>query len=654
MLSQAENEKDRSMVAGDKDRQHFLSSYLNRLIKNEENYGKPVFEHITHVTVYSLTDSIEWEKRNTHKRGLVDKLSSSGTDFKSIKPKRSGALFREMIEQKEFENQWDVCHYNAERDDFMPGKFNDDMLFGCATAAYQVEGGWDADGKGMNIWDDWTHQCRCANCASGDIACNSYKRYMDDIDSLNTVKAQFYRFSVSWARVIPTGKIEQGINQAGLDYYHNLIDALLANNIIPMVTMYHWDIPTGIATAWLNQDIVQHFTDYSDLLFKEYGDKVKHWITFNEPSVFVYQAYEDGGMAPGNEGAERGVTAYTAGHNVILAHGYAVKNYRENYSHQNAKIGITVNMGHNEPAVKFNVDDREAAERGQFFYSGVWMHPILKRDYPEIVKYRVDERLPKFTEEELDMLEKSSDFYGVNHYTSGITYSTGHWPCPEEWEGESQYCDNPDQGGGWCDEWEKTGSSWFAVAPWPFRNLLRWIHYEYDGIPIFVTENGYSSRDEPTDWQPGTDPIHDPERTAYYTDYINQMLKAVKFDGVNMMGYAAWSLEDNFEWGQGYDERFGLFYVNHSSKGDRIDTLDRIAKDSVFEVAKIFENNGWENPNAPTDEPTEAPTDGPTDGPTDAPTDRPTDAPTDAPVTEPSSANVLYGSIVVLIISLLL
>ena len=222
------------------------------------------------------------------------------------------------------------------------------------------------------------------------------------------------------------------------------------------------------------------------------------------------------------------------------------------------------------------------------FYSGFWAWPIFKRDYPEIIKYRVGDRLVKFSDSELDLISGSSDFFGLNHYTSEIVHydSSYSWPSCDSNE-TSRECDNPDSESEFCENWASTSSSWFKVAPWGFRKILNWIDHNYDSIPIFVTENGYSSDDR----------VSDDQRSDYYEKYLNEMLKATKIDGVNVIGYAAWSLLDNFEWNRGYEERFGLFSINYTSG-----LLDRVPKSSVFRLKTIYENRGWNNQNSTTEQ----------------------------------------------------
>lgn len=348
--------------------------------------------------------------------------------------------------------------------------------------------------------------------------------------------------------------ISDGVNEGGIAYYDNLINEMLKNDIKPLVTLYHWDLPSGISNGWFNSSIPEYFKDYSDLMFTRFADRVHSWITFNEPAQFI-QPYNDGGNPTGADGYDfqEGVTNYIAGKNILLSHGLAVKLYREKFGSP-GKIGITLNGGYNEPQTRYEVDDLEAGVNNNVFFMGYWAHPIYKRDYPELMRYRIGERIQPFTEAELDLLEGSADFFGINYYTSGITFACNHWPWCNG--GIGNYCDNPTSCGAGCESWKPAGSPWLYVTPWGIRKLVTRMYFEY-GSPIFITENGYSTVDSD-----GIHPAKDADtRGDYFKQHINQLLRSKEMDQVEVIGYAAWSLMDNFEWGAGYAERFGIHWL---------------------------------------------------------------------------------------------
>ncbi|XP_069695501.1 myrosinase 1-like isoform X2 [Periplaneta americana] len=452
--------------------------------------------------------------------------------------------------------------------------FPEGFLLGTASAAYQIEGGWDTDGKGHNIWDTLTHTHPdyVDDEDNGDIACDSYHKYKEDVQLLSQMKVDFYRFSISWSRILPTGLINN-VNQRGIDYYNNLIDELLANDIKPMVTMYHWDLPQALQDlgGWPNLKIADYFEDYAQLLFTMFGDRVKWWITFNEPPFVSGYATAKGHAPCVNQ---PGIGDYLAAHTILLSHAKVYHLYDRIFrAKQQGKVGITLNSNWCEPLTN-STEDIESCDRHRQFNLGLYSHPIFsaKGDYPPVVKERIANnskaegftrsRLPKFSTDEIQYIRGTYDFFGLNFYTAdlGRSLEEGHIPSLARDSGVVTLKD---------PEWPPSASSWLKVVPWAFRKQLKWIAHEYNNPPVFVTENGFSDNGE----------LNDTGRINYLTSHMKEMLKAIYEDGCNVIGYAVWSLLDNFEWNRGYTERFGLYHVDFQDP-----TRPRTAKES----SKVF------------------------------------------------------------------
>lgn len=470
------------------------------------------------------------------------------------------------------------------RDEFYYDTFPEDFQWGFATASYQIEGAWNLTDKGENIWDRFTHTSEdtIADHSTGDIACDSYNLYKEDVQLLKSTGADFYRFSLSWSRILPDGT-NKTISQSGIDYYNRLIDELVANGIEPMVTLYHWDLPQPLMDigGWPNADLATHFSEYARVAFENFGDRVKTWITFNEVWVFCNLGYNYGSHAPGIK--EPVDAPYQCVHTVIKSHGLAYRIYEAEFkAEQKGKIGITLDSNWNEPRDRNNSEDVAASHRAMRFGHGWVANPLYRGEYPPIMRKMVDEksaaegrnvsRLPTFDAYWTNVINGTLDFLGLNHYTTSMSFPvTGGAPGHD---GDSDV-------GGYVDpEWPESAASWLRVVPWGFRRLLNWLAMEYGNPPIYVTENGFADKN--------TDGLNDAGRVNYYNLYINEMLKAVKIDGVNVKGYTAWSLIDNFEWARGYLERFGVHYIDFASGN-----LTRVPKDSARFLTKVFQDNGF-------------------------------------------------------------
>ncbi|GAB7366168.1 hypothetical protein MBLNU230_g7730t1 [Neophaeotheca triangularis] len=465
-----------------------------------------------------------------------------------------------------------------------------DFLWGFATASYQIEGGVRDDGRKDSIWDTF---CRIpgkiADGTSGEVACDSYHRYKEDVALLKRLGARAYRFSISWSRVIPLGGRDDPVNERGLQYYIDLVDELLANGIVPMVTLFHWDLPQGLHDRYgglMNkEEYTKDYVNYARVVFAAFGGKVKHWITYNEPWCSSILGYSIGQFAPGHT-SDREKSAvgdssrepWQVGHNLLVSHGAAVKVYREEFKERDGgQIGITLNGDWVEPWDPNDPEDVEACERKLEFSIAWFADPVYKGDYPASMRKQLGDRLPSFTEEERALVQGSNDFYGMNHYCANyIKHRTGT-PEPEDFLGnlESLLENKDGQAIG-----PETQSPWLRPNPPGFRKLMKWISERYGGPPIYVTENGTSLKGEND--MPRDQILSDEFRVEYFRGYINAMAEARTFDHVDVRGYMAWSLMDNFEWAEGYETRFGVTYVDYSDQ-------TRYPKKSAKEIGPMFD-----------------------------------------------------------------
>ncbi|XP_042283296.1 lactase-phlorizin hydrolase-like [Thunnus maccoyii] len=554
----------------DTDRIFYYKTYVDEALKAHDLDGVKVKGYIA----TSLMDSFEW--LNGYKVGFGLHHVDFTNPNRPRTPKRSAHYYYQVMKDNGFPLPDD--------EKILYGQFPTGFNWSTASASYQIEGSWRAHGKGLSIWDKFAHTpLRVGNNDNGDIACDSYNKIDEDVKVLKKLKVTHYRFSISWPRVLPDGT-NSHINEAGLNYYHRLLDALLAANIQPQVTLYHWDLPLALQKVggWENETIVQRFRDYADVLFSQFGSRVKFWITLNEPYIVANLGYGYGTFAPGIIGKQ-----YIAAHNLIKAHAEAWHLYNDNYrATQGGLISITINSDWVEPQNPYKQEDVDAAERYLQFFIGWFAHPIFNGDYPDVMKTIIRERslaaglpesrLPEFTPEEIKRIKGTHDYFGFNHYTSVLAF-------PVDLGNQQDYEGDRGTGNSRDRTWIESGSFWLRITPFGFRKILKFIKDEYGNPPVYVTENGISER--------GAADLNDIHRTHYYENYINQALKALVLDGVDLRGYTAWSLMDNFEWAAGYSERFGLFYVNRSNP-----TLPRIPKNSASRYASIITCNGFPDP----------------------------------------------------------
>lgn len=454
-------------------------------------------------------------------------------------------------------------------------RFPDEFVWGTATSSYQIEGAHNLGGKGPSIWDAFcTIPGKVYNGDNGNVTIDHFHRYKDDVALMKQLGFKAYRFSISWPRLIPDGKGQP--NEEGLAFYDRLIDELLANGIEPWITLYHWDLPLALQLeedGWLNPNIVNHFAKYAELCFSRYGDRVTNWITLNEPWVVSILGYGQGVFAPGRVSNSE---PYLAAHHLLLSHAKAVQIYREKYGRPDGQIGITNNCDWREPLTN-KEEDKEAAERALLFFLGWFADPVYFGDYPDVMKDRVGSRLPHFTKEEKDLIKGSSDFFGLNHYTTMYAANHTGGDMQQEVYGNGGLSEDQDVVLSRSKEWRLTAMNW-AVVPWGCKKLLQWIHDRYDGPDIYITENGFAYEDKV---ERGI--VADQDRLADYKSYLEACQEAIS-EGVGLKGYFAWSMFDNFEWASGYRPRFGITYVDY-------ETLERTPKDSARWFGKVVSEN---------------------------------------------------------------
>ncbi|CAL9697464.1 unnamed protein product [Knipowitschia caucasica] len=480
---------------------------------------------------------------------------------------------------------------NNQHGSFYYGAFPTGFSWGAGSSAYQTEGAWDKDGKGLSIWDVFSHKKgKIQHNQTGDTSGEGYYKVKDDVSLMKEMKLNHYRFSISWPRLIPTGIKSDHVNERGIQYYDELLDALLENNITPIVTLYHWDLPQVLQEkygGWQNLSIINHFNDYANLCFEKFGNRVKHWITFNNPWSVAVEGYETGEHAPGLK--LKGTGAYKAAHHIIKAHAKVWHSYDTQWrAKQKGSIGISLSGDWGEPVDLTDQKDIEAAERYVQFYLGWFATPIFHGDYPQVMKDFIGRksaqqglgtsRLPSFSPEEKSYIKGTCDFLGVGHFTTRYVTHKNNVAA----RGGSSYFQDRDLAELVDPRWPDPGSEWLYAVPWGFRRLLNFVKSQYGNPTVYVTENGVSEKMQCPE-------LCDEWRIQYFRDYTNEMLKAIK-DGVNVKGYTAWSLLDKFEWDEGFTERFGLYFVDFRNKNKA-----RYPKASVHFYKSIISSNGFPN-----------------------------------------------------------
>lgn len=422
-------------------------------------------------------------------------------------------------------------------------KFPENFLFGAATAAYQIEGGRREGGKGESIWDTFCDiPGNIDRNETGEVACDHYHRFREDIEKMKQIHLDSYRFSVAWTRIIPDG--DGKVNREGVAFYSALIDELLAAGIQPMLTLYHWDLPQALQDkgGWLNPESVNWFTNYARVIFEEFGGRVKKFITFNEPFVFTDFGYVTGSFPPGIKGNYR--NKLIAAHNVLKSHGAAVRLFRK--MKVGGEIGITLDYAYNCPATK-SEKDVKAAARANEFWAGWYFEPVVLGHYPRQASKWFDSKgiLPKITDEDMKLIAEPIDFIGINHYF--INYVA----ADETNDREGTRPVYP--------EVHQTDMSW-PVTEDGFYELLKYLQSVLK-VPLYITENGISLNDIVS--VDGT--VEDYDRIDYMKRYLSKLSQAIS-EGLDCRGYYYWSLMDNMEWAAGYKPRFGLIYVDYRTQ----------------------------------------------------------------------------------------
>jgi beta-glucosidase len=439
--------------------------------------------------------------------------------------------------------------------------FPEGFLWGAAVSAYQVEGSPLADGAGPSVWHRFSHTPGLiSDGETGDVACDFYRRYGDDVRLMREIGLTAFRFSISWGRVLPEGRGR--VNAKGLDFYERLVDALLEQRIRPSVTLFHWDLPAALDDrgGWLNPDIAGWFAEYGQVLFRALDDRVEMWTTLNEPWVVADGGYLRGKLAPGHESL---FEAPIASHNLLRAHAEGVRAYRAEGKHA---IGLVVNLEPKYPASQ-EPRDVAATARADAYMNRQYLDPVFFGRYPEELPEIFGEAWPDFPPGEIEAIREKIDFLGVNYYTRSVTRDDPS-ACPVRA----------------CSVYQKrrthTETNWEVYPPGLADTLLR-MRERYGDVPLYVTENGAAFYDPPA---AEGETLEDPLRMDYLRKHLRQARRAMEH-GVDLRGYFVWSLLDNFEWNQGYSKRFGIVHVDY-------ETQRRTPKASALFYADVIRTRG--------------------------------------------------------------
>ena len=436
-------------------------------------------------------------------------------------------------------------------------RFPEGFLWGVSTSAFQIEGSLDADGRGPSIWDRFAGE-------SGDTgaqACDHYRRWRDDVGLLSELNVNAYRFSLAWPRLFPDGRRRE---QRGFDHYSRLVDALLERGIEPVVTLYHWDLPQALEDegGWRSRDTAARFAEYAAAAFDAYGDRVRWWLTINEPWIVGLLGYLHGLHAPGYEGDVLGeVTVF---HHLLLAHGLAVQAYRG----REGRIGLAPNLAPHYPA---SAADEEVAHASDGYVNRWFLDAILRGSYPEDMRARYEAvvgPLDFVRDGDLAAISAPTDYLGVNYYAPRVMQAV---PGDTPWPWRVVVPEGVRTTGGFTDGVARTEAG-TPIVPAALTDLLVRVHRDY-GLPVLITENGAVF----------SEPVHDAQRIAFVHDHLAALHDAIE-QGVPVLGYCHWSFLDNFEWALGYEQRFGLVHVDYA-------TQERTLKDSGRWYARVAEAN---------------------------------------------------------------
>ncbi|BAF24115.1 beta-glucosidase 27 precursor [Oryza sativa Japonica Group] len=469
--------------------------------------------------------------------------------------------------------------------------FPEDFIFGTGSAAYQYEGAVNEGGRGPSIWDTYAHiPGKVEDGSNGDVAVDFYHRYKEDLNFVTDMNMDAFRFSIAWSRILPNGTISGGINKEGIAFYNSLINEVISRGLKPFVTIFHFDTPQALEDkyrSFLSENIVKDFVDYADVCFREFGDRVKSWNTFNEPMIFCAGGYGSGTKAPGRcspyvskkcAPGDSGNEPYVAGHNLLLAHAEAVRLYRQKYqATQKGQIGIT-QVSHWFVPYSDAAADKHAVRRSLDFMYGWFMDPIVFGDYPGTMRKLVGDRLPKFTAEQSELVKGSYDFIGLNYYTTNYAKSVLRRPsklkpayATDNWVNQTAYRNGVPIGP------PAFTKIFFTYAP-GLRELLLYTKRKYNDPDIYIAENGTDEANNST--IPIAEALKDDNRISFHYQHLRFTQLAIK-EGVKVKGYFTWTFMDDFEWGDGYTGRFGLIYVDR-------ETLKRYRKKSSYWFADFL------------------------------------------------------------------
>jgi beta-glucosidase len=441
------------------------------------------------------------------------------------------------------------------------------FFWGTATASYQIEGAWSEDGKGESIWDHFAHTAgKIKHGDTGDVASDSYHRWREDIALMRAMNQNSYRFSIAWPRIQPSGS--GAANSKGLDYYNRLVDALLEARIRPLVTLYHWDLPQALEDAggWPNRDTAARFADYVQIVAQSLGDRISDWVLFNEPDAFVDLGHLEGTHAPGRKSL---LDFLSATHVVNLAQGAGFRALKA--ARPSSRVGTAFSMSPCEPATNSD-DDKLAAERAHAITNIWFLEPALRGRYPQALTF-LPETAMGIKSGDMEKTRATLDFIGINLYYRTVASAPG---TMERFAHAQQWLFPVKMDGG--QQGRKTDIGW-EVWPKALYDMVSRITRDYNRPVIEITESGCSYNDGPD----ASGVIHDPRRVSYHREYLAALARCMA-DGADVRGYHAWSLLDNFEWAEGYSQRFGLTYVDFK-------TQKRTIKDSGRWYAKVAAEN---------------------------------------------------------------
>lgn len=432
------------------------------------------------------------------------------------------------------------------------------FIIGAGTSSYQVEGAWNESGKGVSVFDYYYHT-RQPNGPNADVACDSYHKYKEDVAVAKALKMQMYRFSLSWSRILPDGD-PKNVNKEGIEYYNNLISELLANEIEPFITLYHFDHPQVLEDTiggWTNYSMIEKMEQFGRVAFDAFANRVKYWVTLNEPHMHCYVVYNVASVPPAKPSA--GLGEYQCIYHELVAHSRLYHMFKNEYAAKarpGTVIGLTAETFFASP-LDNKYENIAAAERYNLFELGIQFDPIIYGDYPEVVKKyvkaaslaegRTESRLPNFTEEEKKLLKGSTDFLGINAYFGKTVHAglDGRSRNPSPQRDMQVVLDSPLDFSG----------AFSTSTPQSFRSCLLWLRDRYNNMGVFITENGLATQNG--------EGVHDHNRAAYHSAYLREAVKAIRDDNCNILGVTIWSLLDGFEWGS--KRMMGLVYIDYTT-----------------------------------------------------------------------------------------